>query len=190
MRTGDFVKIGRRVVVECLIGAAALVSAASCSGGGVSSGPLQVAGDNDHQCSPVGPDRTATMGDSVVTNSSDHDARISSITMVSPSSTIQLLGIDVVTLHGHTAVGVAAQYPPDPAALRAEGMLDWPGGLTHHGPWTVPAHADANVVVGIRLVAPATSGEFQALRIRYTIGDKTYVGTTTLSAQFLTHACT
>jgi hypothetical protein len=184
------VKIGRRSVAWCLIGAAALVSVASCSNRGASSGPLQVAGDKDHQCSPVGPDRTATMGDSVVSNSSDQNARITSITMVSPSSTIQLLGIDVVTLHGHTAVGVTSQYPPDPAALRAAGMTDWPSGLTHRGPWTVPAHADANVVVGIRLVAPATSGDFQALRIRYTIGDKTYIGTTTLSAQFLTHACT
>ena len=130
-------KIGGRVVVGCLIGTWVLVSVASCSGRGASSGPLQIAGDSDHQCSPVGPDRTATMGDNVVSNSSNHNAQITSITMVSPTPTIQLLGVDVVTLHGYNAVGVTSQYPPDPAALRAEGITDWPSGLTHHGPWTV-----------------------------------------------------
>jgi len=154
--------------------AAVVLVMAGCSGEvRRGNGPLQMGGDGGELCIPFGTGRDLTYGDDALRNSSPVPVTIESLSLFRPHD-VRLVDARLLPIENTTLIGSWSQWPPvNPEATRV-----WSKGVKAQGAHVARSQGDLNLV--LHLVATSRDAGFEAVHVKYSIGTRTFVASTSI----------
>ncbi len=159
-----------KVVVTGMVAVVAL--SASCSHQVTAgAGPLQMGGDSGELCMQADGARDLTFGFDAVSNSSPEPVTLGSVSLVDARG-LRLVAARIFPVEHTTTIGVWARWPP----VNAEATAVWARGVEARGARVLQRDGDRNLV--LHLVATSDEAGFDAVRVRYRVGNREFVGRT------------
>jgi hypothetical protein len=161
-----------RATTALLGGVLALVCVGGCAGRmPVSVGPLEIGGDSGELCIPFVTGRDLTYGFDVIRNGGPVPVVIESVSLQHPQD-LEVVDSFLIPVEGRPAIGATAAWPP----RNDDAVSVW--GTRSQAEGAEISRAEGNVNLVLHLVATSDDAGFDAVRVRYHVGAREFVGST------------
>jgi hypothetical protein len=162
----------RRIALTLVAGLLTLACVAGCSGPApAANGPLEIGGDPGRLCIPLGKGRDLTYGFDAIRNSGPVPLEVQTVSLVQPHD-LRLVEAFLLPIEGRPAIGATAVWPP----TNADAVAVW--GRRAKAVGAQISKADGNVNLALHLAATSDEASFEAVRVRYRVGNREFVGRT------------